>query len=124
MRPQRTYTVLARQMAAIGAPLDDSAPVIHDYPIWLAETARVRSLALPDETPADVLDLANEFGARWLISARADHGSWPAILDGPDPAAACFEEVLLPVPADPADAAAIAEIRVFRIGCQGVATRE
>jgi hypothetical protein len=118
---ERTYAVLERQMAAIGAPLDDSAPVIHDFPIWLAETARVRALALPDETPADVLDLANEFGARWLISGDPNHGSWPAILDGPDPAAACFEEVLLPVPPDPADAAAIADVRVFRIECQGVA---
>ena len=70
-----------------------------------------------------MLDLANTFGARWLISAKSDHGSWPAILDGPDPAAACFEEVLLPVPDDPDDARAIEEIRVFRIGCQGVAGR-
>ena len=61
---ERQYDVLARQMAAIGAPLDDTAPVIHDFPIWLAETARVRSLALPDESPSDVLDLANQFGAR------------------------------------------------------------
>ena len=47
----RTYAVLARQMAAIGAPLDGSHPVIHDFPIWLAETQRVPALALPDETP-------------------------------------------------------------------------
>ena len=118
---ERQYEVLARQMAAIGAPFDDSAPVIHDFPIWLAETERVRSLALPDESPSDVLDMANEFGARWLISAKGDHGSWPAILDGGDPAAACFEEVLLPIPDDPDDAAAIEGIRVFRIECQGVA---
>ena len=118
---ERQYEVLARQMAAIGAPLDDTAPVIHDFPIWLAETERVRSLALPDERPADVLDLANAFGARWLISAKNDHGSWPGILDGGDPAASCFEEVLLPAPDDPADAEAIAGIRVFRIACQGVA---
>jgi hypothetical protein len=118
---ERQYEVLARQMAAIGAPLDDTAPVIHDFPIWLSETERVRSLALPDESPADVLDLANEFGARWLISAKDDHGAWPAILDGNDPAATCFEEVLLPIPDDPVDAAAIAGIRVFRIACRGVA---
>jgi hypothetical protein len=118
---ERVYEVLARQMAAIGAPFDDSAPVIHDFPIWLAETQRVRSLALPNESPADVLDLANEFGARWLVSTRSDHGLWPAILDGGDPAAACFEEVLLPIPDDPVDAAAVEGIRVFRIECQGVA---
>ncbi|HEY3333716.1 MAG TPA: hypothetical protein VGK16_00665 [Candidatus Limnocylindrales bacterium] len=118
---ERTYEVLARQMAVIGAPLDDSAPVIHDFPIWLAETARVRSLALPDETPADVLDLANAFGATWLITSPGEHGSWPAVLDGPDPDASCFEEVLLPIPDDPLDAAAIDGIRVFRIECRGVA---
>ena len=118
---ERTYDVLARQMAAIGAPLDDSAPVIHTQPIWLAETARVRSLALPNETPADVLDLANQFGAQWLITSRGEHGSWPAILDGQDPAASCFEEVLLPIPDDPADAKAIDGFRVFRIECRGVA---
>jgi hypothetical protein len=118
---ERTYAVLARQMAAIGAPLDGSTPVIHDFPVWLAETARVPALALPAETPADVLDLADHFGARWLIVSKPDHGPWPAVLDGPDPAAACFEEVLLPVPDDPVDAQAIEDTRVFRIECTGVA---
>ena len=117
----RTYQVIAREMAAIGAPLDGSAPVIHDFPIWLAETERVSTLALPDETPADVLDLASHFGAKWLISSEPNHGSWPAILDGPDPDAACFQEVLLPIPDDPADAEAIKDVRVFRIACSGVA---
>jgi hypothetical protein len=118
---QRTYAVLEREMAEIGAPLDGSAPVIHDFPVWLAETARVSTLALPDETPADVLDLATRFGARWLIVASAERGTWPAVLDGPDPDAACFQEVLLPVPADPAEAEAILDVRVFRIACAGVA---
>ncbi len=120
---QRTYAVLAREMAAIGAPFDGSAPVIHDFPIWLAETARIPTLALPDEAPADVLDLAQDprFGAKWLIVAENGHGAWPAILDGQEPAAACFHEVVLPVPDDPADAAAIAGLRVFRIGCEGTA---
>jgi hypothetical protein len=120
---ERTYRVLAEQMAKIGAPLDGSSPVIHDFPIWLAETERVPSLALPNEPPSDVLDLATHFGARWLIVDKADHGQWPAVLDGPDPDASCFQEVLLPVPADPADAAAIDGIRVFRIECAGVARR-
>ena len=122
---ERTYAVLAREMATIGAPLDGSAPVITDFPIWLAETARIPTLALPDETPADVLDLAQDprFGAKWLIVTTQDRGAWPAVLDGPAPAAACFHEVLLPVPDDPADASAIAGIRVFRIGCEGTAVR-
>ncbi len=118
---ERTYAVLERELAEAGIPLDGSAPVIHDFPIWLAEAARVQTLGLPDETPADVLDLATRFGARWLIVASRERGAWPAILDGPDPDATCFQEVLLPVPPDPADAAAIADVRVFRIACAGVA---
>ena len=118
----RTYAVLGRQMAAIGAPLDGSAPVIHDFPVWLAETERVPALALPDESPADVLDLANTFGARWLIVAKEEHGIWPGVLDGPSPDATCFEEVLLPLPDDPDDARAIEGVRVFRIECRGVAS--
>jgi hypothetical protein len=122
---ERTYVVLEEQMAAIGAPLDPSAPpVIHDFPIWLAETGRVSALALPSESPADVLDLAARFGARWLIVAKPDHGAWPAVLDGPDPNAACFEEVELPIRAgstDPLAAEAVADIRVFRIVCAAVA---
>ena len=120
---ERMYAVLAREMAAIGAPLDGTTPVIHDFPIWLAETARIPTLALPDESPADVLELAQDprFGAKWLIVAKPEHGAWPAILDGQEPAASCFHEVALPVPDDPADAAAIAGIRVFGIGCEGTA---
>jgi hypothetical protein len=108
-------------MAAAGAPLDGSAPVITDFPIWLAETARVPTLALPDESPADVLDLAAHFGARWLIVTSTDHGRWPAVLDGPDPGAQCFQELPLPLPADPVAADALASVRVFRIGCAGIA---
>jgi hypothetical protein len=122
---ERRYAVLAREMAEIGAPLDGSAPVIHDFPVWLAETARIPTLALPEETPSDVLDLASDprFGARWLIVGEPGHGASPAILDGSVPAADCFHEVTLPVPEDPADAAAIAGMRVFRIGCEGLAVR-
>lgn len=119
----RRYEVLARQLAAAGVPLDGSAPVIHDFPIWLAESARIPTLALPDETPADVLDLATDprFRAGWLVMGRGDHGDWPGILDGGDPAAACFVEVPLEPPADPADAAAVAEVRLWRIACPGAA---
>jgi hypothetical protein len=120
---QREYRVLAEQLQAAGMPLDGKAPVIHNFPIWLAESERVPALALPNESPSDVLDLASTFGAEWLIIAGTEHGQWPAVLDGPDPAASCFEEVLLPAPADPADAGAIADIRVFRIACAGVAAR-
>jgi hypothetical protein len=117
------YEVLARELAAQGMPLDGSVPVIHDFPIWLAETQRIPTLALPYETPSDVLDLATDprFHARLLIAIAGDGNSWPEILDGStDPAAACFQPVTLPVPADPAEAAAISDVRVYRITCDKV----
>lgn len=117
----RIYAALAERMAAIGEPFDPSDPAtiyIHDFPIWLAESARVPTLALPDETPADVLDLAAAFpGTRWLIVSRDDHGEWPAILDGPGPDRACFRAVDLGTPPDEATAGALALVRVFRIEC-------
>ena len=118
----RTYRVLAEQMASIGAPLDGSAPVIHDFPIWLAETERVPTLALPDEAPSDVLDLATHFGAKWLIVAKAEHGQWPAVLDGPDPDAVVLRGGPAADPRRPGGRRRPIEgIRVFRISCAGVA---
>ena len=114
--------VLARELAAQGLALDGSTPVIHDFPIWLAETERVPTLALPYETPSNVLDLATDprFRARLLIAVEDDN-DWPQVLDtSTDPAAACFQEIRLPVPADPAEAAAIRDVRVFRITCDAV----
>jgi hypothetical protein len=112
------YAELGRRMAAAGHPLDGSAgPVITDFPIWLAETAKVDALALPDETPADVLDLAAAFpGTRLVIVMGSEHGSWPAVLDGPDAAAACFREIDLgPGPASGPDP--LEDSRAFEIVC-------
>ena len=116
----RRYELLADRMAAIGRPLDASAgPVVTDFPIWLAEARRIPTLALPDETPADVVALAAAFpGTRYLVMSDSEHGAWPAILAGGAPGAACFHELDLgPAPTDPADARAIAKTRVFEIGC-------
>jgi hypothetical protein len=113
----RTYDVLARQLAAAGEPLDGASPVIADYPIWIAETARVSTLALPVEPPSSVADLATRFGAHLLIVVGGEWGILPATSSGPDPAAACFRELPLPVPADPADAQAVEGVRAFRIAC-------
>jgi hypothetical protein len=113
-------------MAAIGRPLDASAgPVIADFPIWLAEALPVQTLALPDETPTDVLDLAAAFpGTRYLVITTSpenggrDHGRWPGVLATGALGAACFSEVDLGVPADTASALALAGTRVFEIVCQ------
>ncbi len=113
----RTYATLAAELDAHGGPLDGSAPVITDVPIWLAESSRVSTLALPDESPSSVLDLATHFGARWLVLTGGDRGDWPPVLGGADPAAACFVLTSVPVPANPDDAAAIHGVRLYRIGC-------
>jgi hypothetical protein len=120
----RTYRVLGElsvKDAGGVAVSGGRAPLITDFPIWLAEAERVPSLALPDESPTDVLDLAAHFGAAGLLLVGPEHGRWPAVLESGDPAARCFEEVALPVPADPADAHALAGVRLFRIICAGVA---
>ena len=109
------YTELRSRLAAAGSPLEPGVPVITDFPIWLAETARVPTLGLPDESPADVLDLAKTFGARLLVVERQDHGRWPAVLDGDDRSAGCFREIQLP-PTTLDDVGA-RTLRAFRIGC-------
>jgi hypothetical protein len=109
------YTELQARLAAAGEPLQPGVPVIADFPIWLAETARVSTLGLPDEAPADVLDLARTFGARLLVVEKEEHGRWPAVLDGDDPAAACFRELDLP-PTTLGDESA-RSVRAFRIDC-------
>jgi len=114
------YAELSRRMAAAGAPLDaSSGPVITNFPIWLSEATGARALALPDESPADVLDLAHDPafpGTRLLVVVGAEHGRWPAVLDGPDPDAACFRELDLgPGPAGRADP--LASVRAFEVVC-------
>jgi hypothetical protein len=67
--------------------------VISNFPIWLAETQGVPGLALPNEPPSDVLDLARTFDARLVVLAAAQHGQWPAVLAGGAADAACFREL-------------------------------
>ena len=114
------YRLLGERMAALGRPLDASAgPIVTDHPIWLAESARIPTLALPDESPAAVLDLAAAFpGTRYLVISSEDHGRWPAVLDSGAPGADCFRELDLGAPpTDPDAARAFGATRVFEIGC-------
>ena len=117
----RRYELLGQRMAAIGRPLDASAgPVMTDFPIWLAEARRIRTLGLPAESPADVVDLAHAFpGTRYLvIDVEDDHGGWPAVLATGAPGAACFQQLDLgSPPSDPTDARVLGRTRVFEIGC-------
>jgi hypothetical protein len=114
------FAELERRMDAIGHPLDATAgPVLTNFPIWLAETSRIPSLALPDESPSDVLDLARqpEFaGTHLVILIGGDHGRWPDVLQTPVADTACFKELDLgPGPAGITDP--LRDTRVFEIVC-------
>jgi len=112
------YGELAQRMASIGRPLDASAgPVITDFPIWMAESERIRALALPDETAQDVLDLAQAFPGTHLLVVTDQHGRWPAILDSGAPGTSCFRELNLGA-GPPGEPDRLASTRVFEIVCQ------
>ena len=116
------YDELGRRLEAAGEPLGPGTdPVISNFPIWVAETGRQSTLALPDEPPRDVLDLADTFGARLLILTNAESRHWPADLDAGVDGAECFQLLDLGNPMevggpdhgpDP-----LAGTTVYRIGC-------
>jgi hypothetical protein len=112
------YEALPAAMIRAGVPLATAGPVITDNPIWLAEAARVRTLALPQESPDAVLDLAHRFGVKILV-VREDGRKWPAILVDGGTAALCFQEVPLSDSSGGKVEAGspLAEIHVFRIVC-------
>lgn len=112
------YEELGTRMAAIGRPLDATAgPVISNFPIWMAEVYRVPALALPDEPPADVLDLAAEFaGTRLLVLISPEGDHWPQDLEAGLPGSECFTPVDLgPFTGDGADP--LADTTVYDIAC-------
>lgn len=114
----KSYEALGVQMAAAGLPLASQGPIITDFPVWLSVSTGARALALPAESPEDVLDLARHFeGTQLLIIHGVDHGGWPAILETTAPGADCFEEVELGTPADPTLAEALEDTRVYRLVC-------
>ncbi|HEY4752818.1 MAG TPA: hypothetical protein VIH37_05990, partial [Candidatus Limnocylindrales bacterium] len=65
---------------------------------------------------SSVADLAKHFGANLLLLS-GERGIWPQTLSSGDPAAACFHELALPTPSDPADADAVRNVRAWRIAC-------
>jgi hypothetical protein len=114
-----TWEALPVAMAAAGVPLDGSGPIITNYPIWLAESARVPTLALPEESPAAILDLAGQFGAHLLVIRLDPERGWPSVLQAGGTAADCFREVPLPEVAAGGDwqTAPLARIRAYLIVC-------
>ncbi|NJD29996.1 MAG: hypothetical protein FIA92_17090 [Chloroflexi bacterium] len=111
------YAALPAALAAAGAPLEDEpGPVITDFPIWFAEETRHRAIALPNEPPASILDLARSFDppARLLVVEASNTGVWPAAILSGGPDAACFVPLELPASAGshPLD-----DVLAFRIRC-------
>jgi hypothetical protein len=117
---QNRYDALPAALNRAGVPLADNAPIITDNPIWLAETAQVTAIALPEESPDAVLALAHHFGSRLLVVVQSDdEREWPGILDGGGPATQCFREVHLTDISvrPPEESTPLSQVRVFRIVC-------
>jgi hypothetical protein len=113
---ERQYAELSRRLAAAGHPLAENDPIISNFPIWIAETARVSTLALPDEPPEAVLDLAATFpGTRLLVVEGTEHRHWPADIDSGAPGAECFSEIDFSAAAPSPDP--LVDTRVFEIAC-------
>ena len=112
------YAAIERRFQELGQPLAQGGPVITNFPIWLADATGARALALPAESPPDVLDLARHFpGTTRLIVIGDEHEEWPDVLDRPGPGVECFEELDLRAPAGHPDSAALAGVRAFRLIC-------
>lgn len=110
------YAALAVALRDTGAPFDARHPVITNFPIWLAETLRVPTLALPDESVASVASLAAAFpGTSLVVVDGRDEGRYPAAFDSGEPGTACFRELRLSTPG--AAASLLADTRVFRVVC-------
>ena len=115
---QELYLELGQRMTAIGRPLDVSAgPVMGNFPIWIAETQRIPSLALPNEPPEDVLDLVREFpGTRYLVLSSPEGTHWPADLEAGLPGSECFTPLDLG-PYQGTGGDPLADTTVFEIAC-------
>jgi hypothetical protein len=111
------YAAIEEAFAADGRPITGQGPIITNFPVWLGVATGAQALALPNESPASVADLAQTFGSRLLIMVGDEHGDWPAVLADGSPGADCFHEVELPSPTDERHAEALEEVRVFEVAC-------
>jgi hypothetical protein len=114
------YRQLDVAMARAGAPLETAGPVIANFPVWLSESTGATAIALPDESPESVLDLAHRFGSTLLVLDLPDRGRhWPAALGDGSAAAECFMEVELTdnYGGTRLEGTPLAGFHVFRIVC-------
>ena len=112
------YAAIAAAFSLPSSEVDLAAepgPVITDFPIWLAEATRHHALALPNESPESILDLARRFDARLLIVDASNDGRWPAAIINGEPGSECFVPIDLPdLPAYPG---ALDSVLAFHIRC-------
>ena len=114
------YHALQVVLEAAGEKLGpDHSPVISDFPIWLAEEARVKTLGLPDEPPANVLELANlgGWGANLLVVQADNGGQWPEVIDSGLPGAECFTPLDLGTVLNPTAGRLLEGVLVYQIAC-------
>jgi hypothetical protein len=115
------YAGVAAAFSLPGSPLDlgaEPGPVITDFPIWFAEATRHHAIALPNEPPESILDLARTFDppARLLVVNADNTGIWPAAILSGGPGSDCFVPLELPDPPD--HPGALDGLLAFRIRCQ------
>ena len=114
------YADLATRLEAAGVRLGPGGDrVITDFPIWFAETTGTESLALPNESPRDVIDLARTLGGTIVVveSNGLDDHLWPGVLAAGGPLERCFRELRLAPPAGQDAASAEDGTRAFRMVC-------
>jgi hypothetical protein len=116
---EATYAALPAALAAAGVPLEGlTGPVITDTPVWFAEETGYTAIALPDESPTSVLNLASHFGATLLVVQADNGGTWPAAaIVGRLPGSSCFTPLDLTANTSGATAPALKGTLAFRIGC-------
>lgn len=111
------YAAIEEALAAAGRPIAAEGPIITNFPVWLDVATGAQALALPNEVPGSVTELAAHFDSRLLIVVGTQHGEWPGVLDAGGEATECFHEIELTPPDDPSKATALEEIRVFEVAC-------
>ncbi len=88
---RRNYEAIPGALAQAGQPLETSGPVITDTPIWFATSTGHAALALPNEPPSSVADLASHFGATLVLVHSGNDGAFiEGLRTGTDPKAPCF----------------------------------
>jgi hypothetical protein len=66
---QARLATIGQAVEALAADSGEELPatLISDHPMWLADELGHNVIALPDESPAALVELSRRFGAPWLV---------------------------------------------------------